>query len=224
MEPFVAISEEKIQLILKYRKENLDSYRAIQKKVGASRETARSYCERYLPESSKKLSSKRYRTKGKRKRIRVRTKTKKQKPVPFSDTTVEYDFLQYVRVVYKWALENNELRRGESDLLLYLYPKGVFTWTQFHTYHKIVAIYQRKTLDRFLDKGWVRVWRPKKGTEVALYIITSKSKDLCKKMHRYCTGDLELPTDRSNKLVTNTDVRINSYYIDIIKKMNKRRD
>jgi hypothetical protein len=42
-------------------------------------------------------------------------------------------------------------------------------------------------------------------------------------MHKFCTGEKDMPsTESTNKLFTDTGVRIDGYYSDMIKVINKR--
>ena len=48
---------------------------------------------------------------------------------------------------------------------------------------------------------------------------------MCSDMHKYCVGDKALPIDRKNdKFSSNKKVRMNRYYVDQIRKMNKKRE
>lgn len=135
---------------------------------------------------------------------------------------IEFDFLKYIRVVFKWAVENNpDLTRPKVEFLLYLYGLGAFSKKQFHDYHKLFGLYAVKALQEFEDGGWVVLWRPRSTKQHALYVLTTKGKSLCSRMHRYCCGVDELPTNPvSNKMVRKDAPRINNYYLEAIKKMN----
>lgn len=224
MAMFEKIEQEKIDLILKLRVEGL-SYRAIEKEVGVSRETARLYCIEKLPDEAKESLDRKIalRKKKSERRAKISSVTRK-KPKPQHNSVRDYDFLQYIRIVFRWALSNHEdLNRGKLEMLLYLYPKGAFSFSEFYKFHKTVSLYQRKTLDELMKAGYIMVWRPKTGNEVALYSLTNKAKKLCDSMHKYCVGEEELPTDFSNKLFDKGGKRINNYFADMIKDMNKRR-
>lgn len=143
-------------------------------------------------------------------------------PKPRYRAKLKYDFLQYTRIVFKWATENYNLRRPEIEMLLYLYPKGTFTQTEFTTFHKTIGMYQQKAFREIIAEGWILMWRPRRGHQSALYCLSDKAKRMCSRMHRICTGEEEIPTNpRANALASNNDKRINGYYLDIIKKMNK---
>jgi len=222
---FEKIEKEKVDLILKLRLEG-KSYRAIEKELGVSRETARNYCINLLTKEAKASLERRKKRKRSDKIRAANVKsTTRLKPRPRHTSVRDYDFLQYIRVVYKWAISNNKetLNKGKLDLLLYLYPKGAFTFSEFYNFHKTISMFQAKTLEEFIKDGWVYLWRPKKDKQRALYALTNKSKKLCDSMHKYCVGDEELPiTPEKNALFKVGGKRINNYYGDMIKKMNKR--
>lgn len=148
-------------------------------------------------------------------------KTTTKKPPARYRSRVEYDFLKYIRVVFRWAVDNSGLPRPQIELLLYLYGLGAFSMKQFNDYHKLVGMYAIKSLKRFEDEGWVKVWRVRKGKQHKLYTLTHKGKMLCNKMHRYACGVDEIPENPvSNKMMRKDAPRINNYYMDIIKRMN----
>ena len=160
-------------------------------------------------------------------RVTTENKTKTPQPPFRHRTSREYDFLQYIRLVMKWATTNNDLSRGEVEILLYLYTKGTFNKDTFSKYHRTFGMYQMKTFDKFLEQGWIKMWRPKtKKGEAALYVLTNKGKTLCSKMHKFCTGEMEIPETKANVLSKNNgeNPRMYDYYFDAIKKMNRDRD
>ena len=223
---FEKIDQKTIDLILKLRGEGL-SYREIESEAGVSRETARNYCIEHLPQESLDAIERKKKAKANkaRKKVRVVSKTRK-KPKPQHYSIRDYDFLQYIRIVMRWALDNNKsLSKGKLEMLLYLYPKGAFSFSEFYKYHKTISLYQRKTLDELTKDGWVYLWRPKSGDKVALYALTNKAKKLCDNMHKYCVGDEKLPeTSEENTLFQKGGKRINNYFGDMIKDMNRKRD
>jgi len=217
-ERFVALPKETKDLILMYRIEHKLSYRAIEKRLGVSRETARLHCIENIPEEKAKVTKKHI------KNVKNNVVTKTKRPLPQYNSVRDYDFLQYIRIVFKWAVKKHpELNRAKIEMLLYLYPKGAFTFSDFHKYYKTIGIYQNKALAEFLKDGYIRVWKPRTGRTAKLFALTEKTKDLCDTMHKYCTGVKTLPLDVTNPLVADKEVRINRYYVNMIKDMNKRK-
>lgn len=150
-------------------------------------------------------------------------KTNTKEPYPRYRSRIEYDFLKYIRVVFKWVADNHpDLNKPEVEFLLYLYGIGAFSRKQFDDYHKLLGLYSIKTLTKFEEEGWVRIWRAKNGKTHALYTLTQKAKIMCNKMHRYACGVEEIPLNPvSNEMARKDAPRINTYYLDMIKKMNK---
>lgn len=158
------------------------------------------------------------------KKVEIKSKTR-SKPKTSYNTNRDYDFLQYIRIIFKWAIANHDLKRPELELLLYLYPMGTFSKNEFSVFHKTMGIYQQKTFQKMIQNGWIVMWRPKKGRQNALFTLTNKSKILCSRIHKMCVGEIPIPEQaQSNILAKEGEVRINGYYMDIIKKMNKERD
>lgn len=139
---------------------------------------------------------------------------------------VEYDFLKYIRLVNRWVLEQNpNLTRTDLELLLYLYGVGAFTKSLFYSYHKTMGIYSVKTFKTMLEDNIITMYRPKMGESPALYVLSNKTKKICKDMHLYCIGQKELPTSKDKALISRDKApRINNYYLDLIKRMNKDRE
>lgn len=219
---FIPLTKEVKDLIVMYRTEHGLSYRAIQDRMDVSRETARLVCLERIPDEKEK--NKKRKAKKKTKRVYNNVKTRKKKPSPQYNSVRDYDFLQYIRIVFKWALKNHpDLSRGKLEMLLYLYPKGAFTYSQFHKYYKTIGLFQSKALAEFIEHGYLEVWRLPKRGEAKLFALTKKGKDLCDLIHKYCVGDEKLPVDETNALTTDKTTRINNYYLDMIKDMNKRK-
>ena len=146
-----------------------------------------------------------------------------KKPKVRKVSRVDYDFLKYIRMVFRWALENNpELKRNDIEMLLYLYPIGAFSMSQFSAFHKTMGLYSIKTMSKFMKAGYIEVWRERRGNEKKLYHLTQKAKVMCAKMHKFSCGDAEIPLNPMvNEMAKRDKPRINNYYLEMIKKMNK---
>lgn len=220
-ERFIPISKDVKELILMYRVEHGLSYRDIEKRLGVSRETARLHCLENLTEEKRKALSKKKKLAARR--VKNRSITKKA-PLPQHNSVRNYDFLQYIRIVFRWALKTHkDLNRGTLETLLFLYPKGAFTYTDFHVFYKTIGMYQSKVLAEFIENGYVKVWKKRTGRNPKLFALTDKAKKLCDEMHKYCVGDKQMSTAVYADMIEDEDTRINNYYVDMIKKMNKRK-
>jgi hypothetical protein len=149
-----------------------------------------------------------------------RSKTKKTKPPKRYRSTRDYDFLQYIRPVFRWAQDNSDLTTGELHMILYLYPQGVFTRTTFFDYQRTISIKQQLVFKSLIERGWIKVWSPKTRKQATLYALTNKSKRLCDKMHKVLVGDADLPVTTKHNKTASKDKAINKYFIQMMKKMN----
>lgn len=154
--------------------------------------------------------------------IFVRRGSTKRKPDVFTKRET-YSFLQYLRVVMHWAKANSGLNRPQLELLLYLHPLGPFKKGDFNFFCRLVQVYQHKLFNKFMKEGWIHEWRPAKPMkgQSALYTLTAKSEKLCNRIHKMCIGEEKIPESDANAITT-SDKAIDRYYLDVIKKMNKK--
>lgn len=159
---------------------------------------------------------------GRDEEIPLKMKVRK-KPVPRRYSTVEYDFLKYIHLVFKWATVNYpDLSRRDIEILLYFYAEGVFTKSKFAHYYKPMGLYQSRKLRELINKGYISMWRPRMGKNPRLYELTTKAKKLCNKLHRFCCGVEEMSINpKHNELAKKDKPQSYGYYLDIVKDMNK---
>lgn len=147
-------------------------------------------------------------------------KTKHKKPPTRYRSTRDYDFLQYIRLVYNWAYRNSDLNKGELEMLLYLYPRGVFKKATFFKYQKTISIKQQLVLRSLLDRGWLVVWRPKTRDRAMLLTLSQKAKKLCDRMHKMLVGEMDMAETPDKNEIAKKKLTIDKYVMDIIKEMN----
>lgn len=205
--PFVKLAQEKIDEIVRLRKVYRMNYSEIAREVGVMPATVKKHVEWNL---------------GKKEAHIVRSRLKKPKPDSIYTTKKEYAFLKYIRPTFKWAKVFSGLSRAKIELLLYLYDEGTFTKRKFNQFHKIIAIYEFKTFDELIKKGFIVMWRDKKKNQSALYALTERGKIMCAKMHKILIGEMDVP-ETAIKTLSKSDVRMDGYYMNVIKTMNKER-
>jgi DNA-binding HxlR family transcriptional regulator len=151
----------------------------------------------------------------------------KYKPPKRVYSQVDYDFLKYIRIVFKWAKENYpDLKRPDLEMLLYLYPIGAFSRSQYVLYHKPMGLYAVSNLNKMIKGGWIKKFREGKGRQHVLYKLTEKANRLCGEMHKLTCGDKKMSEHPNNNAIAKlakdpNKPKANKYYMDIIKKMNK---
>lgn len=158
--------------------------------------------------------------------LRRRTSITKFKPQT-NKSERDYDFLKWIRVVFKWATEHTRLNQSKIEILLYLYSKGMFTRQEFFDYHQLLGYGSQTTLKMFIEGGWIVPWRKgKRCQEKGLYDLTSKAKIVCSKMHKMCVGDMDVPVTRRSNPLNAKDIRekrVNKLYTGFFKTMNAER-
>lgn len=161
---------------------------------------------------------------GEVQKVKNYTKTYKKKPKTVYASSRDYDFLRHLRVVTRWMMKTHDIKRAELETLLYFYPMGVFTKTEFYFYTKTVTNYQTYLFNEFVEKGYIVQWRKRgNGHKSDLYVLSHKAKHLCDSMHKYMLGEKPLPEEGKNDLSKIGDKRVDKYYMDVIKKMNRDR-
>ena len=148
----------------------------------------------------------------------------RQKPPEVYNHTIGHDFLQYLRLVTRWAVKNHDISRREIEFLHYLHPIGLFTRQEFNFFCKCVSISNKGFFKKFLQDGWIVEWRKAKPhfRQVALFKMGDKGKKLCKDMHLMCIGEKKIPEGKNNAM-TKSELTIDKYYLDIIKRVNRNK-
>ena len=146
------------------------------------------------------------------------------KPPKRKSSTVDFDFLKYNYIIFKWALENNpSLTRSYINILLFLYSEGAFSKTTFNIFWKPMGLRPTFRFNELLKGGWINIYREKRGNLKPLYILSTKAKHLCSSMHRTSMGYQKISENKKyNKMLDKDTPRNNTYYLELIKKMNKK--
>lgn len=204
------VTPDMLQTILKLHREGL-SLRAIGNKVGMSYEGVRKHINKRYPKTEEEEFVF---------RRRVRNKT----PQAIHSTTVKYNFLTNIHLVYKWARVTYDINTGHIELLLWLYPRGPFSSSDFNGFHNTVSILPKKTLDSLINRGYIISWRKAKGGQKQLFIVTNKTKLMCSDMHNFLSGDKAIPTtEERNGLAKEGAPKFHNYFMKAIKQVNKDR-
>jgi hypothetical protein len=136
---------------------------------------------------------------------------------------VQYDFLQYIRIAFNWACTSHDISRPYLELLLYIYPIGLFKRTDIEIFTRTLDMKYARVFNKLVEDGWVVLWRAKKGRQSALYTLSTKGKILCGKLHKICTGESQIPETSHNALVSSSKT-VDKYYMNVIKQMNKKKE
>ena len=133
---------------------------------------------------------------------------------------LHFIFLQYIGILMKWAMKRYDLSQKELELILYLYPAGIFDQAEFYVMAEALGLEKsyKQILQRLKRKEMVEVWEDRKGEE-KIYSLTERARNICHQMHRIALGKEKIAESRMrNPLATFRD----SVYNRIFKKMNSR--
>lgn len=146
-----------------------------------------------------------------------------KKPTKTFHQTLSYDFLQYIRIIFKWACSNYEITRPNLELILGLYPLGVFKKSDFEIFSRTIDMSSKRVFNKLIDDGWIKVWRPYKRGQAALYCLTTKGKIMCGKIHKICVGESQIPEYKYGNSLMTSGKAVDKYYVEAIKRMNQRK-
>ena len=206
------LSRDDIEKMKGMRRRGLSCVK-IGKRFNVSRQTVHNYTSKELEEEGFGIVP----------AVTIYNETRFKKPTPRHRTVRDYDFLQYIRPVMRWGQLHTGLDRRRLEGLLFLYSTGLFTKKGFTNYFKIIELNQTGVFQYFLDNNWVKVWRYRTKDQGALYEVSNRGKQVCDRMHKFLTGETKMPEgELVNPIAVNeAGHRINNYYMDVIKKMNK---
>ena len=150
-----------------------------------------------------------------------------RKPPKRINLSVDYDFLKYIYIIFRWVRENyRDLSRREFEIILLLYTEGAFGKGTFSMYWKPLGMRSRYTLERLVKNGWINLYREWRPRHKALYILSTKAKDLCSRVHRISLGLDTISTNPKYNRMADKKIKqpkANDYFLDLIKEMNKKK-
>ncbi len=155
----------------------------------------------------------------------VKVYVRNKQPLKRTIANVPYDFLKYSYITYRWARQNyTDINRKEVDIMLFLYTEGAFSQRLFSIHWKPLGLYPVSARKQLIEKGYINLFRPRTTKQKALYILSSKGKLFCSRMHRFAMGLDKVPVDpRFNNMSKPDAIKADTYFIDLIKRMNKKK-
>lgn len=134
-----------------------------------------------------------------------------------------YIFLQYMGILQKWAKKKYRLKEWEINMILYLYPIGIFDQNEFELMYRAITEKHKcgKAFGRFKRAGRIVMWKRRKKGEnpLPLYCLSEQMKDMCSKFHTISLGKEPIPETFRNPLTTGPDKKL---FTDILERMNER--
>lgn len=112
---------------------------------------------------------------------------KKRRVIRYQRWIPRADYLKHWRTVRLWAMARYKLTNNELEIILALYSRGLFTHMEFN---RVVDTYSwdKKRLQKMIDKGLIVMWRKRQYNEVAKYEITRNMRKMCLSIYRKLDG------------------------------------
>lgn len=132
----------------------------------------------------------------------------------------DYNFLQFVPVIRIWAQRNFDLSLLELDVLMFMYPVGVFSSKEFDKCLKEMGRSNFGVLKKLKDKNWVKVWSKEGRTNY--YTLSQKASDLISRYHRICMLEEEIPMSERRNVIVRSKNPKDQELTDLFKSINQK--
>jgi len=135
----------------------------------------------------------------------------------------KHDFLKYWRVVRYYVKAKYNLTTPDLEMILFLYSEKYFSRADFHEYGQIMR-WDKDRFDRLRTNGWIDIFRKpnRKAGVGAIYMLSSKGREVIKNTYLFLLGDLQLSSKAPNTRLANKNASYaDKTYLNMIKKMNK---
>ena len=135
------------------------------------------------------------------------------------------DFLQYYRLVSRWACKSHDLNIADLELLLYLNPIKYFTIHDFKTGTLLVS-WDKTRFYRLQREDWITKIHDGKGRTGghSKYVVSSKGKRLINRIGRILDGREEIPESKKRNNIMKRKTFSDKLYSEAIKKFNRNRE
>ena len=136
----------------------------------------------------------------------------------------QINYLANLRIVFKWAMENNDLNRADIELLIYLNSIGIFTVQDFKD-GTLTYVWDNDRFYRLQREDWLKKIHDgiSRIGEHNKYCLTTKAKHLLARMDKYLQGIEPIPeSTKRNKIMRGASYSDRAYR-DAIKMLNKKK-
>jgi len=130
------------------------------------------------------------------------------------------DYLKYWRVLRYFFQTKYELSTSELEVLLFLYSERYFSKDKFDEFDELLS-WDVQRFERLKKKGWISVFRKRRGKHKALYELSYKARRMLGSLYKKLNGE-EIPeTLQSNPLLYKNISYSDKIYRNMILEMNK---
>ncbi len=129
-----------------------------------------------------------------------------------------YDFLENISAVRPYIQAKYNIKIRLLELLLCLYPKQAFTWSD---YRNIPKAYTYRTMSKLINEGYIVVFSHGKNKSCHLYCLSQQAKLIVTQYYKHLSGERKIPEDyRNNPLQRERVIKYTKKRMSLIEKMN----
>jgi len=130
-----------------------------------------------------------------------------------------YDMFENIGYIDLYIRRKYKIRnRSVIDLLLYLFPKGVFSIRDYYDVKYYNLTFAK--IEHFIQLGFIEYVVKNKYKKDCVFRLTDKANDLVREYYHYVTGEIPIPTD--DGVLSESHFYCDDIKNEIIKKLNKK--
>ena len=132
----------------------------------------------------------------------------------------KHDYMKYWRVIRYFFKIKYDLSTSDLDMLLFLHSEKYFNRQKFNEFSEIFP-WDKNRFQSLRKRGWITIFRKRKGKQTTLYEISYKGKIMISTMYKKLDGDPLPETHVANPLFLKNVPYMHKVYRNEIIKMNK---
>lgn len=130
------------------------------------------------------------------------------------------DYLKYLRLARYFIKSKYKLKLADLEMLTYLYSEGYFSHQVFHEYKQVMT-WEKNKMERFIEEGWVSLFRKKVKGRREIYQLTHKAKHMIANLYNILDGGLISTHRNYNPMFRKDPTFTDKVFRNAIKKRNK---
>jgi len=129
------------------------------------------------------------------------------------------DYLKYWRVIRQYIKSKYGLTQSELDVILFLKSEGYFSKDKFDEFDSVLS-WDIDRFEKLKKAGWIQKFRNRVGKSRALYMLSSKAKNVTNLIYRKISGEEIATSPSSNPMFLKNVSYTDKVYRHAIIKMN----